>query len=140
MHPLNNGLKPYRTWKNLALIADLYHVDVAIEIHYDTFADTVESIQRLVKEIDHPRIKLIYDAANLYVDQEDPINVLDSVYSHISHVHLKNYKYNLKERYKTTPTAIFDGDVNNHAILEELKKRNYEGFVSLEYFRPRRIS
>ncbi|MED4475131.1 sugar phosphate isomerase/epimerase family protein [Oceanobacillus caeni] len=121
-------------FKKFAQIADLYDVDIAIEIHYDSFADTAESIKKLVDDINHPRIKLIYDAANLYVDQEDPIKILDSVYSHISHVHLKNYKYNLRERYKNTPAAIFDGDVDNHLILEELEKRNYEGYVSLEYF------
>ena len=121
-------------FQKFAETADLYNVDIAIEIHYDSFADTVESIQKLVKDINHPRVKLIYDAANLYVDQEDPIQVLDTVYSHISHVHLKNYKYNLQERYLNTPAAIFDGDVDNVAIIEELKKRHYSGFVSLEYF------
>ena len=30
--------------------------------------------------------------------------------------------------------VIFDGDVDNVAIIEELKKRHYSGFVSLEYF------
>ncbi|WP_394238174.1 sugar phosphate isomerase/epimerase family protein [Niallia oryzisoli] len=121
-------------FQKFAETADLYNVDVAIEIHYDSFADTVESIQKLVNDINHPRIKLIYDAANLYVDQEDHMQVLDTVYSKISHVHLKNYHYNLKERYKTTPAAIFNGDVDNVAILRELQRRQYSGFVSLEYF------
>jgi 3-dehydroshikimate dehydratase len=121
-------------FQKFAETADLYDVDVAIEIHYDSFADTAQAIQKLVEDINHPRIKLIYDGANLYVDQEDPMQILDTVYSHISHVHLKNYKYNLKERYKNIPVAIFDGDVDNVAIIEELKRRQYSGFVSLEYF------
>ncbi|WP_260287218.1 sugar phosphate isomerase/epimerase family protein [Peribacillus aracenensis] len=120
--------------KKIAQIADLYDVDVAVEIHYDTFADNIESIHKLLQDINHPRIKLIFDGANLYVDQLDPIEALDSVYSHVSHVHLKNYHYNHKERYKNKPAPIFEGDVDNVRLLEELRKRNYSGFVSLEYF------
>jgi 3-dehydroshikimate dehydratase len=120
--------------QKFAEVANLYEVDVAIEIHYDSFADTAEAIQKLMSDINHPRIKLIYDAANLYVDQEDPIEVLNTVYPFINHIHLKNYHYNLKQRYKNRASAIFDGDVDNKVIIEELKKRQYSGFVSLEYF------
>jgi 3-dehydroshikimate dehydratase len=118
----------------VAQIADLYEVDVAVEIHYDTFADNDDSVRTLLQDIAHPRIQLIFDAANLNVDQIDPMKVLDSVYAHVRHVHLKNYKWNHKERYKSTPVSIFSGDVDNRLLLQELQKRQYDGFVSLEYF------
>ncbi|TDL91762.1 sugar phosphate isomerase/epimerase [Vibrio vulnificus] len=118
----------------LGEMADLYGVDVAIEIHYDSFADNLEAIHKLLEDIDHPRIKLIFDGANLYVDQLNPKEVLESIFPHVSHVHLKNYHYNHKERYKNKPAPIFSGDVDNIRLLVELRKRNYTGFVSLEYF------
>ncbi|MFE4242241.1 hypothetical protein [Peribacillus butanolivorans] len=60
------------------------------------------------------------------------MGALDSVYSHVSHVHLKNYHYNHKDWYKNKPAPIFEGDVDNVRLLEELRKRNYSGFVSLD--------
>lgn len=120
--------------KKVARTAELYEIDVAIETHYDTFADDRESVEALLEDIASPRIAIIFDSANLNVDRVHPMEVLESVFPHVRHVHLKNYHWNHHKRYKSNPAPIFEGDVDNLSILHELKKRQYDAFVSLEYF------
>lgn len=120
--------------KRAADLAERYEVDIAIEMHYDTYADNADSIRALFEDIGSPRTVLIFDGANLNADGLDPAHVLRTIYPYIRHVHLKNYRWNHEVRYQSVPVPIFDGDVDNCLLLKELKDRSYEGFVSLEYF------
>ncbi|KIL37321.1 hypothetical protein SD71_01105 [Cohnella kolymensis] len=114
--------------------ADQYEINIAIEIHYDTFVDNTESLQDLVREVNHPRVKVVFDGANLNVERIDQMEALPTVYSLVEHVHLKNYKWDHDNFYKTIPVPVFDGDIDNRALLHELQKRNYKGYISVEYF------
>jgi len=120
--------------KNVMKMAEQYEVDVAVEIHYDTFVDNAESALQLLREVGHPRLKLVFDSANLNVEQIDPVAVLPSLFPYVKHVHLKNYKWDHANRYKSIPVPIMEGDVDNEKLLLEFKRLGYGGFVSLEYF------
>jgi 3-dehydroshikimate dehydratase len=122
--------------KQVMKSTDQYGIYLGVEIHNNTFADRVESIRSIVKGINHPRLKLIFDGFNLFVDRLEHMDAFESLYSWVNHVHIKNFHWNHEDWNKSIPTSIFEGDVNQKQLLNKLVERNYQGFVSLEYFGP----
>jgi len=120
--------------KKVMKLADLFEVDIALEIHYDTYADNTKSVKKLIEEVNHPRLKVLFDGANLRVENINQMESLAELYPAIQHIHLKNYKWDDNEWYKGKPVSAFKGDIDNYALIEELADRGYEGFISLEYF------
>jgi len=118
----------------MCLAADRYEVDIAAEIHYDTFVDDPDSALAMISAVHHPRFVLLFDGANLHYEKVDQISALERLYPHVRHVHLKNYRWDHDRRYDTQPAPAFSGDLDNGSLLLELKRRGYDGFVSLEYF------
>lgn len=103
-------------------------------MHYDTFADNTESVLKLLEEVSHPRLAVVFDGANLNVERINQMEALPILYPHVKHVHLKNYSWDHSNLYTSIPVPIFEGDIDNRALLQELARRGYDGFISLEYF------
>lgn len=108
-------------------------VRLAIEMHNNTLADTVESIATLL-ESDGPELELIFDGFNFFVDRLDPLPALTQFYPRITHVHFKNYKWNRQDWTQSVPVPVLQGDSDHRAILRKLAELEYDGFVSFEYF------
>jgi len=123
-----------RDMKNVMNKADQYEVDIAVEVHYDTFIDNTESVLQLLGEVDHPRLKLVFDGANLNVERINQMEALSLLYPLVRHVHIKSYNWDYDNWYKSTPVPVFDGDIDNRALIMELERLNYKGYISLEYF------
>jgi 3-dehydroshikimate dehydratase len=123
-----------RVMKEVMRMADQYEVNIAVEVHYDTFVDNTESAQMLLQAVNHPRLKLVFDGANLNVEKTDQMEALPVLYPWVSHVHIKNYNWDHVNWYKSVPVSILNGDIDNKILIEELQLRNYSGYVSLEYF------
>lgn len=113
-------------------------VDLLVETHYQTFADSLDSLRNLLDSVPGD-LGLIFDAANFHPDHIDPLQVLRGVYPAVRHVHCKNYHWNHQAWYQSMPVSAFDpsGDVDNDRVLREITARGYQGFVSLEYFGQR---
>ncbi|MFP7298118.1 sugar phosphate isomerase/epimerase family protein [Neobacillus niacini] len=109
-------------------------VNVGVEIHNNTFADTIESITKIVSEVNHPRLSLIFDGFNLYVDRLEQMEAFHTLHPFIQHVHLKNYRWNHEDWDQSIPTSIFGGDVDHKQLLNQLREKGYQNFISLEYF------
>jgi 3-dehydroshikimate dehydratase len=123
-----------RDMKKVMAMADQYEVDVAMEVHYDTFVDNIESVQCMIHAVNHPRLQLVFDGANLNVEKIDQLEALQALYPYVKHVHFKNYKWDHTNWYKSKPVSVFNGDIDNVSLIQELENRGYKGFVSLEYF------
>ncbi|GAA3402070.1 sugar phosphate isomerase/epimerase family protein [Paenibacillus hodogayensis] len=115
-------------------IADRYGVNLGLELHNNTFADTIGSIERIVREANHPRLRLIFDGFNLYLERVDQAEALEALIAYTDHVHMKSYFWNLDEPETRRPTSVFDGDVDNARICRALQRHGYAGFISFEYF------
>lgn len=109
-------------------------VKLAVEIHNNTLADRENKIAELLEAIDEPGLELIYDGFNLHVDQLDPLPVLERFISVISHVHVKNYKWNHENWSASIPVPVFQGDTDHRLIVSKLLYARYAGFISFEYF------
>ncbi|WP_206885386.1 sugar phosphate isomerase/epimerase family protein [Alicyclobacillus mali (ex Roth et al. 2021)] len=118
------------------IIAQGMGSDLLVETHYQTFADSLDSLRSLLHSVPGGDLGLIFDAANFNPDHLDPLEVLREVYPAVRHVHCKNYHWNHEAWYQSVPVSAFDpsGDVDNDRVLRELAARGYQGFVSLEYF------
>jgi len=114
--------------------ADFHGVNVAVEVHNHTFADCISGVEALLEKVGHPRLRLIFDGFNLYVDGRDQLEALHRLYQYIDHVHLKNYWWDAQNWENSVPSSVFTGDVDNRKLLGELISRGYEGYLSFEYF------
>lgn len=108
-------------------------VRLAVEMHNNTLADTKDSIAALL-EHGGPELELIFDGFNFFVDQLDPLPALEQFYPRITHVHIKNYKWNHHDWAQSVPVPVLQGDSDQRAILQKLAELEYGGYVSLEYF------
>ncbi|MEF3302260.1 sugar phosphate isomerase/epimerase family protein [Paenibacillus sp. GYB003] len=113
---------------------DRYGVNLGLELHNNTFADGIEPVLRIIAEANHPRLRLIFDGFNLYLERVDQLEALEALYGYADHVHMKSYFWSLDTPGPRTPTPVLDGDVDNAGVCEALLAKGYEGFVSLEYF------
>ncbi|MGK5508595.1 sugar phosphate isomerase/epimerase family protein [Brevibacillus formosus] len=115
-------------------LADLHGVNIALEVHNNTFADCIRGVEAIFSEIGHPRLRLIFDGFNLFVDGRDQMKALPRLYRWIDHIHLKNYRWNPQNWENSIPVSALTGDVDNRMLLNELIGRGYQGYISFEYF------
>ena len=98
-------------FQQAARLADDYEVDIGLEIHYDTYADTPEAAlafwRMSVSAGPHH-----FDGSNLHVNHVDQMSALEKLYHTVSHIHLKNYHWNFDNWYLSKPTPIFQGDLD----------------------------
>lgn len=121
-------------FQEAARLADSYEVDIGLEIHYDTYADTPEAALAFLEDVGHPQVRIIFDGSNLHVNHIDQMTALEKLYHTVSHIHLKNYHWNFDNWYLSKPVPVLQGDLQQEPLLNELMNRQYGGFVSLEYF------
>jgi len=101
--------------------------------------DSVRYIVEVVKEI--PRLGICYDDGNFLVNGEDPLGCLDEVISHVSHTHIKDYKF-VDEKYegsmqmgskRVTYTPAGEGFIDFRNIVKKLKQAGYHNYLSIEF-------
>ncbi|MCM8818445.1 MAG: sugar phosphate isomerase/epimerase [Candidatus Omnitrophica bacterium] len=89
---------------------------------------SAENMVRLVKEVNSPNFKLLYDIGNVlhYNKGVDPWDFYKKVKPYIEYVHVKDFD---KEEKATFPG---EGCAKVKEILIDLKESGYDGFVSIE--------
>jgi 3-dehydroshikimate dehydratase len=65
-------------------------VDLLVETHPDTLADTVESTLQLIAEVDHPALRINLDFLHVWEGGSDPLDAYLRLKPWVSHFHLKN--------------------------------------------------
>jgi hydroxypyruvate isomerase len=105
---------------------------------------TAEQCVEICSAVNSPALRLICDpCAALFVEQ-DPVGLLKTMAPYVVHVHLKNSREVMRgERARRTRetvrgrvltgTVLDGGLVPIPAILDELKRMNYEGSLLIEY-------
>ena len=89
--------------------------------------DVVNSIEEaagIVKEINHPAIRTMFDTHNAVNETEPHATLVDRYFDCIRHVHVNE----MDGRHPGT------GNYDFKPLLDVLRRRNYSGFVSLEVF------
>ncbi|MGB4985815.1 MAG: sugar phosphate isomerase/epimerase family protein [Erysipelotrichaceae bacterium] len=96
----------------------------------------------IIKQLNSNNIKLLWDPANSYRAEKHqvPTEYLDLtlneelslIHEEIGHIHLKNYNYDHNEQKPFVHQPLLYGDINFNQLINNLKKFNYQGFISLE--------
>jgi len=85
--------------------------------------------REILESVNSPHLRLAFDPQNFLAESEKPFDENFEILSnYIAHVHIKDGKLNEPD------TFLFagEGDGQLRQILGALKKRNYQGFLSLE--------
>lgn len=123
-------------------------VSICVENHFGTMADSARAARRLMQDVDHPGVSILYDQANLsFAHQEDHTEAIPLQADWIRHVQAKDFVFidrdapfearavnvvvagerHIKSR------VIGEGEVPWLAILSGLADIRYSGPISIEY-------
>jgi D-psicose/D-tagatose/L-ribulose 3-epimerase len=86
--------------------------------------NTASDLAALVREVDHPNVRMMYDTFHAHVEEKDPRAALQDCKDVLVHVHLS-------ENDRSTPGA---GQVEWEETFAALKEIDYDGWVVIEAF------
>lgn len=129
-----------RSYQILVEHAELYEIDLTIEIH-GYFTTKIDRLEEMLDFVDSPRFKLNLDTGNSFIGGGNPIDFARRFARRTSHVHVKDVSKELADAMRGNATgialshaAIGDG-VNAENIRESLKilhENGYAGPLSME--------
>lgn len=116
--------------KELGRCADGYGLTIAMETHPPMAHNSIYSLWTLM-DVDHPRIMLNYDAANIYYYTQgiDGEAELRKLVRHVAHMHLKDSRKGLREKFFP---ALGDGMIDFKKIFDILDEGGFHGNASIE--------
>lgn len=112
--------------------------------HGETVVERPEEIQKLVETTDPDVVNLLYDTGHAYFGGSDPLELLKAYYDRIKYIHLKDVRQDVLDwarregvRFREAVikgvfTVPGDGCIDFRPIFDELKRRNYEGWMIIE--------
>ena len=116
-----------------------------------SFLYSSEQLCRIVTSVGSANLKINFDMANPLLYDEDPLESFAILADHVVYVHFKDFVTADKPEFeplaardrgriqssrsgqKMTGVVTGQGEVDIPKLMEMLKKRGYDGFVSLEY-------
>lgn len=129
-----------RSYKILVEHAEMYEIDLTIEIH-GYFTTKIDRLAEMLDFVDSPRLCLNLDTGNSFIGGGNPIDFANRFANRVSHVHIKDVSQALADAMRGNATgialsnaAIGDG-VNADNIRETLKilhAAGYNGLLSME--------
>jgi L-ribulose-5-phosphate 3-epimerase len=124
-------------------------ITLAVENHFNTFAVSAAEGAALMRDVDHPAVRILYDQANLtFTEQEDYQTAIALQQQYVAYMHVKDLEFiagrhfvsgevsHPKEEDRNVRTRIVgEGIVPWNEILHSVKEKGYDGWLSLEYER-----
>jgi sugar phosphate isomerase/epimerase len=117
-------------------------IKAVIEIHGGTIMVSASLAHRIVSNFDPADIGVIYDPQNMVADgfETTPLG-LDLLGDYVAHLHVGGHSCVPGDRDETGSVkwsyprcSMADGVYHYPTLIRELKKRGYDGFISLEDF------
>jgi len=111
----------------IAPYADAAGVTIALEYlnRFEMYlTNTAADLARLVRRVDHPRIRVMYDTFHAHIEEKDPADAIRACADVLVHVHLS-------ENDRSTPGA---GQVAWAETFGALREIGYDGWLVIEAF------
>jgi sugar phosphate isomerase/epimerase len=135
---------PYASERNITLIVENHYKDDFWQ--YPEFAQKMEVFCKLVDSIHHPNFGVNYDPSNAYLAGEDPLELLKRVSNRVVTMHasdryliegsledLRNEEDGAEGYVRRLRHGEIGKGLNDYdAILSELKRVNFDGWISIE--------
>ncbi|MCX7013253.1 MAG: sugar phosphate isomerase/epimerase [Candidatus Sumerlaeota bacterium] len=128
------GMAPEEGWKSCVAtvkrvceMCDREGVVYGVEPGGNCLVRTTDDLERLLREVGHPRLAVNFDGGNLWHAGSDALEAARRLAQHIRHVHTKDWS-----RAEGKEMALGDGEVDYAAILRVLRKAGYDGWLVIE--------
>ncbi|MCX7012196.1 MAG: sugar phosphate isomerase/epimerase [Candidatus Sumerlaeota bacterium] len=127
-----------REWEALIPLLEKHGVTIGVQNHADRFVPNACGLRRVLEKFDPKHVAAVWDPAHCALNGELPDLALDILWDRLCMVNLKNGIW-----VQTTPPGADEVRWKKHwttgrkglapwrTVVEELKKRNYEGVVCL---------
>lgn len=90
-----------------------------------TFLGLSDAAFKMIKEINHPQLRVLYDLYHMQLDEGDVTRRVINHLSDIGHLHVAGGM----DRHE-----LPDGEIDYGYVFEKLEKAGYDKYVGLEYF------
>lgn len=124
-------------------------VILIVENHFNTMTVSAKDSAALVRDIDHPAVRILYDQANLtFTGNEEYQEAISAQQQYVSYVHVKDLVFRAGKTFVSSSVArpdpsernvhtriVGEGILEWPAILTSLREQGYDGWLSLEYER-----
>jgi 3-dehydroshikimate dehydratase len=130
---------------DLCVIAADHGLELIVETHPNTLADSLASTLRLIGEVGHPALGINFDVLHVWEGGDDPVAAHAALKPHIRHHHLKNVRsradlgvfapanvYAAAGR-RDGMTPLFEGELDYTAVLGRIAG-DPAAEASLEWF------
>lgn len=128
--------------RKCAATAEKEQVYLAIENH-GLLAGKSRQVCEIIKAVNSPFVKSTFDTGNFLLVHEKPTEAFEQLKNEIVHVHFKDFRKkteneSLRGFHSTEGVELIgvipgDGEVDLAYIVNGLKSRNYDGWLSIEY-------
>ena len=102
-------------------------VEFVVETHENTLADTLPTIERLMKEVDRPNFRLNFQVNQDFLER-GYMKCLEILYPYVTHMHWEQMPEGSDATYIDEP-----GRIDFAAMIAWLKAKKYGGSASVEY-------
>lgn len=124
-------------------------VTLVVENHFNTMAVSAKQSAKLMEDVNHPAVRILYDQANLaFTGNEDYVQAIQTQQQYVAYMHVKDLVFkegvaftssdvaHPKEEERNVYTRIVgEGVLPWPEILRAVQERGYNGWLSLEYER-----
>jgi 3-dehydroshikimate dehydratase len=133
--PFDGNWSPYRdeVMQRMRVKAELAareNVKLYHENEHKIFGDSPERVLDLVKTVNHPALRLAYDAANWVFCGYDPKRGWEMTRDFVEHLHIKDWKGTGEQSHTGCIAGTGDGDIV--CSIYDAVKRRYDGFAVME--------
>jgi len=125
------------------------HVTLVIENHFNTMAVSASECADLIRDIDHSAVRILYDQANLsFTGKEDYEDAIAIQQEYVAYMHVKDLVFKEGVTFTSSEVShpeeskrnvftriVGEGIIKWPEILDMVKQRGYDGWLSLEYER-----
>ena len=109
--------------------AEVEGVTVLLETH-DAFCRGAE-VARVLAQIDHPRLKAVWDVHHPYRKGESPTETWRLIGDRVAHVHIKDARRRPDDSWQLV--LLGEGEVPCREIVNLLMREGYRGYLSAEW-------
>ena len=124
-------------------------VTLVVENHFNTMAVSAKEGARLMEDVNHPNVRILYDQANLYfTEQEGFEEAIPTQQKYVAYMHVKDLVFKEGVAFSSNDVShpdesernvytriVGEGVINWPEILRRVKAEGYDGWLSLEYER-----
>lgn len=124
-------------------------VTLVIENHFNTMSVSAKESADLIRDIDHPAVRILYDQANLtFTEKEDYQQAVGLQQEYVEYMHVKDLVFKEGVRFRSGAVShpdesernvytriVGEGIIPWRDILTLVHQRGYNGWLSLEYER-----